>query len=428
MIVDSIYIKNFKCIEEKKYYFKTPFTIILGNNGWGKTSILEALTICSGVFTHNAGADPKYQRNLKRYEIHNKMINESFEPQYPCVLKAETPWGLMGREWESPSIRTPKVVSAEMVKRAKMLIDNGSKKEGSTLPLFAYYSTARLWSEMTDKLDYVTQGPRVEGYSYSLAAKSSSKYFREWYKTLDKNSEKKDENIRTRLQTFNNAIVSCVEDWDDIYFDFERGDIIGRHVLPNGREERIPYAMMSDGYRNMIGLVADLAFRCIKLNPHLGTEALKQTEGLVLIDELDMHLHPSWQRHVVRDLMACFPKMQFVATTHSPFIVQSVGTDSLIVLDDVVTSETSPNVMSIEDVISTKMGVSDSRMSVEYAEMMSVATEFYRELLSANSSEKEKQQLKEKLMLIEQRFSQNPAYVAFVKAKYELKFGENETD
>ena len=72
--------------------------------------------------------------------------------------------------------------------------------------------------------------------------------------------------------------------------------------------------MMSDGYRNMIGMIADIAYRCIKLNPHLGVDALKETNGLVLIDELDLHLHPSWQKAIVHELTTSFPKIQFVAT------------------------------------------------------------------------------------------------------------------
>ena len=92
--------------------------------------------------------------------------------------------------------------------------------------------------------------------------------------------------------------------------------------------------MMSDGYRNMIGMIADIAYRCIKLNPHLGVNALKETNGLVLIDKLDLHLHPSWQKAIVKELTTSFPKIQFVATTHSPFIVQSLAKDQTINLED----------------------------------------------------------------------------------------------
>lgn len=410
MILDSIHIQNFKCIVDETFTFSSPFTVILGNNGLGKTSILEALTVCAGVFTHNAGNDQKYQRNIKRYEIRNETVNDSLEPQYPCKVEIEGAYGQMGRVWELPTWRAAKVTSAEMVKNAQQMIRNSSKVEGAQLPLFAYYSTARLWAEMSDKLDYVQQGPRTEGYGYSLAAKSSSKYFREWYKTLDKNSDKKDESTVIRLKAFNEAITSCVEDWDDIYFDFERGDIMGVHVLPNGKAERIPYSLMSDGYRSMIGLVADLAFRCIKLNPHLGADAIKETEGLVMIDELDMHLHPTWQRHVVRDLMRCFPKLQFVATTHSPFIVQSLEPNQIINMNKEVVLNHNPKTSSLE-MNAMYMGV-ESVNGIDFSEKEKAANKFYETLMREGVT---KEEVHAALDEFEKYYGDDPVLVARLK-------------
>lgn len=83
----------------------------------------------------------------------------------------------------------------------------------------------------------------------------------------------------------------------------------------------------------MISLVADIFFRMAKLNPLLKQTLLLETPGVVLIDELDLHLHPKWQRQVVGDLKKIFPKVQFVATTHSPFIIQSLDEGELMTLD-----------------------------------------------------------------------------------------------
>lgn len=68
----------------------------------------------------------------------------------------------------------------------------------------------------------------------------------------------------------------------------------------------------------------ELAFRCYILNSHLGSEAARLTDGVVLIDEVDLHLHPSWQMHVVNDLQKAFPRIQFVMTTHAPLIISSL--------------------------------------------------------------------------------------------------------
>lgn len=95
----------------------------------------------------------------------------------------------------------------------------------------------------------------------------------------------------------------------------------------------MPVAQLSDGVRNMMGLVADIAFRATKLNPHLGLEAARQTAGIVLIDEVDMHLHPSWQQTVLASLQEAFPNIQFIVTTHSPQVLSTVSREHIRVLE-----------------------------------------------------------------------------------------------
>jgi hypothetical protein len=74
----------------------------------------------------------------------------------------------------------------------------------------------------------------------------------------------------------------------------------------------MPVEMLSDGIRNAIAMVADLAFRAYKLNPHLGAEAARQTPGIALIDEVDMFLHPAWQQTIVASLRSAFPSSSSV--------------------------------------------------------------------------------------------------------------------
>ena len=85
-----------------------------------------------------------------------------------------------------------------------------------------------------------------------------------------------------------------------------------------------PFEVLSDGYIAMLGIIADIALRCVLLNRHLGEAALQTTPGVVVIDEIDLHLHPRWQRQVVDDLRRVFPCIHFVVTTHSPQVLASV--------------------------------------------------------------------------------------------------------
>lgn len=95
----------------------------------------------------------------------------------------------------------------------------------------------------------------------------------------------------------------------------------------------LPISMLSDGVRSVISLVADLALRCVRLNPALGEQAPFLTPGVVLIDEVDLHLHPAWQQRIVSSLRQAFPEVQFILTTHSPQVLSTVHSSQIRVVD-----------------------------------------------------------------------------------------------
>lgn len=90
-------------------------------------------------------------------------------------------------------------------------------------------------------------------------------------------------------------------------------------------------ALLSDGERGVIAVIADLALRLILANPRRDNP-IRDGEAVVLIDELDLHLHPKWQRNIISSLERTFPRCQFIVTTHSPQIVAAVEPESVILL------------------------------------------------------------------------------------------------
>lgn len=86
----------------------------------------------------------------------------------------------------------------------------------------------------------------------------------------------------------------------------------------------IPFEGLSNGYCDVIKIAADIATRMCILNSYLPEETLRRTPGVVIIDELDLSLHPGWQREIVNKLTGIFPKVQFICASHSSFIVQSL--------------------------------------------------------------------------------------------------------
>ena len=146
--------------------------------------------------------------------------------------------------------------------------------------------------------------------------------------------------------------------------------------------------------------MADLAIKMVTQNNFLvpadGLQAedeplprvLARTPGVVLIDELDVHLHPKWQRGVVEDLRQAFPSIQFIATTHSPFIVQSLRTEELINLE----GPTIPHLgnQSVETIARGLMGVERTDVSERYEEMVTAAKEYLVTLDEAAKAPAEK--------------------------------------
>lgn len=413
MLIERLRIRNFKGFEEEEFFFRNNFTVVIGDNGSGKTSILDALAVAAGCYLIPLGGGQKIQRPIHKREVRIEEKEKSvFDPQLPCEIEAEGKWGIWRRSIEKLSFVNTVRYAKPVTEYAKAEQERAMKGNDVVLPLFAYHGTGRLWAELNDKVNYTKQGSRLEGYENCFSVKSSSKAFRNWYKTLEKNIDKKDsDELIQRLDTFKQAILTCLEDWEDLYYDFAEDDIICAHRDGN-KKASIPYRMMSDGYRNMIGMIADIAYRCIKLNPHLGVNALKETEGLVLIDELDLHLHPSWQKGIVAELVECFPKIQFVATTHSPFIVQSLSRNQLINLENEELVNESHDVSLETNAL--YMGVKSQRSKV-FDEKEKAARDFFSALEAYSGTEEEKLHIEELFDSYMQLYSDDPVFVAKLK-------------
>ncbi len=198
-------------------------------------------------------------------------------------------------------------------------------------------------------MEPVQPGSQMLGYVDCLEPASSQKQLVRWWKTMEMAGIQRGEKIRV-LEAVKAAISNCLEDWDNVTYDLLEDEIIATAKDGN----ILPFRMLSDGVRNMLGMVADIAYRAGVLNPHLEGDSARQTPGIVLIDEIDLHLHPKWQRKVVEDLRRTFPEIQFFATTHSEHIVQSLRPGELINLDE---REGEYYNKSVEDITEDIMGV-----------------------------------------------------------------------
>jgi AAA15 family ATPase/GTPase len=119
---------------------------------------------------------------------------------------------------------------------------------------------------------------------------------------------------------------------EDIFYDLlERNveiKIEGTGVNFTEKGMTLSFDQLSEGYKSILIFVSDLLYRLSKNSK--GDEKITNLKGIVLVDEIDLHLHPKWQRLIVNKLRTIFPNIQFVFTTHSPMIIQGASPDAII--------------------------------------------------------------------------------------------------
>lgn len=426
MKINDINIKNFKGIENIDLIFDEQFNVLIGENGAGKSSILDAISIGLGTFLMNTtasfGLKGTKSRPLLKDEIRKVIVSDNNIELSDvelsgtfCINSIDTciPW----KREQKIGAKNLTVRDAYELKRYGRDIVEGLHTN-LDFPLFANHTTGRLWGQIYEKsktekkIEYEKTGSRLDGYYACLDPRSIDQKFLNWFKTYE-DSILKFNKDRALYDAFTGAITAMVKDWNEIHFHWGLDDLLGK----NEEGKWVQLRNLSDGYKGIISLTADIAYRAIKLNPHLGERAVLDTEGIVLIDELDMHLHPKWQRHIVEDLKRTFPKIQFIVTTHSPFIVQSLKADEVINLDGNQLSE-NPDVLTIEE-NALFMGVSDDN-SQKFERKEKLATEYLSLLNGSNPSQEALAKLDE--LLIE--FSDDPAFVAKLKLEKLIKIGK----
>lgn len=419
MKINNIHIVNFKGIKDRSFIFNPHFNVLIGDNGAGKTSILDAVSIAMGTILMKSGASFGYSgtrtRPLYKNEIRNVITELGKKEPQEVTLEGSFEYQGETLNW---CRRQPRFSKNLSYKEASDVTGLGeyflSKIEDPiNLPLFVHHTTARLWGNIfATKAKYQKENSRFEGYYACLDSRSIKDKFLGWFKTYE-DKILKFEADKTLYNAFTKAITSMVKDWEQIHYSWDQEDLLGK--TSNGNW--LPLKNLSDGNRGIVHLTADLAYRAIQLNPHLGERAIIDTEGIVLIDEIDMHLHPKWQRHIIDDLKKTFPKIQFIVTTHSPFIVQSLKAEEVINLDENELSE-DPDVMTIEE-NALFMGVSDDN-SDKFERKEKLATEYLSLLDVRNPSEEALGKLE--ALLVE--FSDDPAFVAKLKLEKLIKIGK----
>ncbi|MDR3338589.1 MAG: AAA family ATPase, partial [Candidatus Symbiothrix sp.] len=327
MKLKNIHLANFRCYENLEIDFHPQFNILLGINGTGKTAILEAIRIAMGSLFSELDKlenkiyspmitddDVRLHHGERQYEVRITSSIEIKSYLHPDSLENVT-WGRsVERYGGKTKYDMPKDIKA-VSNEIQSIIRKGEKE---IVPLITYYSTDRYKKEKKNT-GLEANGSRLRGYYNTLDSSTNIWFFLNIYKTETLWELQYGEKSEL-LAAVNNCVMVCVNNCKRIYHDVKQDEL----TIQLTNDELIPYHMLSDGVRSVLAMVMELAFRCYLLNPHLGPDAPKQTNGIVLVDEIDLHLHPEWQKKIVNDLMTAFPSLQFIVTTHAPLVVGSL--------------------------------------------------------------------------------------------------------
>jgi predicted ATP-binding protein involved in virulence len=330
MRINKIHLKNFKGFDDKEFRFNPQFNVLIGDNGTGKTAILDALAVSVGSYL--LGIEQAQARSILKEDIRRKDVGDSLEPQLPVIVSSEGEIDDRKINWQRGKTnfkgRTTIKEAKELIEIAKFHTQQVSDGKPVVLPVICYHGAGRLWKERRQTINTRPKASRLSGYLNSLKPVSSSKIFSEWFKRMEMASKQKN---TTRIEVVKNAIVNCIPGLEAVFFDVIE-DTLVTVKMDADKRQTLHYEFLSDGFKNLIGVVADIAYRCVTLNPHLNEHALAKSYGVVLIDEIDLLMHQKWQKRVVNDLRKTFPQIQFIVSTHSPFVVESLQTDEVLYL------------------------------------------------------------------------------------------------
>ena len=443
--MEQFYLKDielfhFRKFENITYELNPRMNVIIGKNASGKTAILEAATVILGAyltafkeyvpsrFGHNISDSDVLKKTLK--QVKNVAVTATVQ-QFPCKISSHFIWDKSlkkcVRSLEKAGGRT-KFIGKNPMREVvegweKAIREADGSDAGQIYPLVLYLSSARLWNEnRTGEMDRIPG--RTDAYQRCLDPKRGNQTPFEYIKLLgnlasEENDGKPLPAYEVIMDAVKYSLKEELEPGQQVLYSSRYGEI----AVKNSDGTVINFSALSDGYRNVIKIVTDIATKMCILNPYLEKDTLRLTPGIVVIDELDLSLHPTWQRRIVRILKELFPKVQFICATHSPFIIQSLEPGELIALDTILDEAYSGQ--SIEDIAEDIMDVPIVQYSEKKVKMYQAADAYFKALKGA-SSEEELQALKEKLDVLSAEYSDNPAYNAWMQQKYLEKRAEIE--
>ena len=354
MKLRSVEIENFRAIKQLKLLLDDSLTVFHGNNAHGKTSALAAIAAA-------LGAIPTLLPGVAGVSFRDSDRSQS--AKYVSVKLKTTD----GVEWaqRKGGVRQP-VDGHSLREEIDGIISADEEDRAIDLPIVAFYDTDRAVFDIPRRRSgFDRELRRYTALDGALSARTNFRDFFEWFKAKE-DEELRDQkgnssHVSGELEAVRNAITSMIPNASRPRIVFRPLRFVVSLESESGPQEDLTLDQLSGGHRIILALAADLARRMAQGNPHRDDPLA--CEAIVLIDEIELHLHPAWQQRVLDDLLRTFPNTQFLVSTHSPQVLTSVLPERIVELSredgTIAAGYASAPTYGAEagDVLSTVMGV-----------------------------------------------------------------------
>jgi predicted ATP-binding protein involved in virulence len=335
MRVTGLKVTNLRVIDAAEFRFQPGFNLIVGVNGVGKTSVLDALAVALSAVVKQSNRLFGQPQSFALEDIRVGAAALTVECTMQIGVSNHTYLIHKPRERNVPrkgGAGMPREQVRETPQRTEFVGDTptpATGKESGGRPLAALFSTSRAVASERAPAKGVAAGGIAGAYAGALAIRELRLgEFAAWMRVQETLSKEKPD-ARRVLSAFEHVVRRFLPG----YSNFRVSSGKPPKLLIDRAKKTLAVRQLSDGERGMLALVLDLTRRLAQANPALDLPAAR-AEAVVLIDEIDLHLHPKWQRDIIRNLTAAFPACQFIATTHSPQVIGEVDHSRIQIIAD----------------------------------------------------------------------------------------------
>lgn len=335
MIIKNLQLTNLRALKEAEFRFQPGMNLLVGVNGVGKTTALEVLRVCLSQILPEITMSKHRKENLSLNDI--RIGSNYLKVSCDFEIGGHAFCLLINNQKETVRPKNNGIVrdqveespnTEQIIPSLKVTLPDANKQKEQ--PVGIYFSTRR--SLMVDR--EVTKGMSAGGQAAAFSEALSGnrefnlKMFTDWIRTQKVLGKENPANLKS-VEVLSEAIYRFLPGFSNLQFKKEDEKY---SITIDKKGTTLNITQLSDGERGVLSLVMDIARRLYQANPGL-EDPLKGGKAVILIDELDLHLHPKWQRSIIDNLTRVFPNCQFIASTHSPQIIPVLDAERIHIID-----------------------------------------------------------------------------------------------